>query len=348
MPAAVAVPAAISAGSSILGGVLGNRAAGKAAQLQYQSTQEARKYIEDLLDQYNPKIGQAAQEAADAVTRAGGDAQQAVRDALAQGRTDLAQAIQQNRTDVQAGMGQATDLLKPYVGLGADTAATLKDLMVPGGELNRTFNYQDIQNLDPGYQFRMDQAAKALQASAAAKGGALGGGTLQALGNQQQQMASAEAQNAFSRLTQSQQDRFNRLNALLGAGQTAATQTGNVITRGNEFLAGQGLTAADTMARLGLSGAENIGQFMVQPAEWAGTALTGAATQQAANAMSAGRSIADLITGGGAARAAGTVGGANAWTGALGGVANAAGQVGRYYQDRDLMRILRNPAVTYS
>jgi hypothetical protein len=324
VPAAVAIPAIVSAGASVAGGLLGRSAAKSAANIQAQSAAQAQKYIEDLLGKYNPQIGETAKQAASDVLAAGGSAQDAIRTALAQGRTD-----------VLGGVGQANELLKPYVGLGTDTAATLKDLMAPGGELNRTFTYQDIQNLDPGYQFRMDQASKALQASAAARGGALGGGTLQALSNLNQNMASSEAGAAFSRLTQQQQDRFNRLNALLGTGLQAAGASGANITGANRFLAEQGLT-----------GAQNIGQFMVQPAEWGGALQTGAAGTMASNAMGAGRSIADLMTGAGAARAAGQVGSANALTGMLGGISGAVGQVGKYYEDKDIFSMLKNPAIS--
>jgi hypothetical protein len=85
---------------------------------------------------------------------------------------------------------------------------------------------------------------------------------------------------------------------------------------------------------------------MVKPAEWGGALQTGAAETMASNAMGAGRSIADLITGGGAAQAAGTMGRANAWSNALGGVANTANQVGRYYQDKDILSMLKNPAIS--
>jgi hypothetical protein len=52
------------------------------------------------------------------------------------------------------------------------------------------------------------------------------------------------------------------------------------------------------------------------------------------------------MTGGANAQAAGTIGSANAWSGALGGVANAAGQVGGYYQQKNLLDWLKkNPGV---
>jgi hypothetical protein len=62
-----------------------------------------------------------------------------------------------------------------------------------------------------------------------------------------------------------------------------------------------------------------------------------AANLMAQNAMQTQRSIADLMTGGAAAQAAGTIGSANAWSGALGGVANAAGQAGGYLEQRNLL-----------
>ena len=322
MPWAALIPAAIGGIGSLLGGALGSSAASGASAAQVAAAKQAEALITSLLNQYNPPIGAAAQTAADLSTGAGAGAVQQIRDTLAG-----------NRTDVLGGVTQANTLLDPYAALGAPAAAQLAAGTAPGGDLTRTFNFQDIQNLDPGYQFRMDQASKALQASAAAKGAALGGGTLSSLMNLNQNMASAEAQNAFTRLTQSQQQRFNMLNSLLGTGMTAAGQQGSNITGANQFLAGQGLT-----------GAQNIGQWMIQPAQWAGTALTGGAETQAANAMSAANSIANLMTGAGNAQASGIMGSANAWSNALGGLANAAGGIGKYYQDQNLLKLI-NPAL---
>ena len=324
MPWAALIPAAIGGIGSLLGGALGSSAASGASAAQVAAAKQAEALITSLLNQYNPPIGAAAQTAADLSTGAGAGAVQQIQDTLAG-----------NRTNVLGGVTQANALLDPYAAGGTQAETTLQTMMAPGGDLNRTFNFQDIQNLDPGYQFRMDQASKALQASAAAKGAALGGGTLSSLMSLNQNMASAEAQNAFARLTQSQQDRFNRLNAMVGTGLNAAGQQAGNITGANQFLATQGLT-----------GAQNIGQWMIQPAQFAGTALAGGAETQAANAMSAGNSIAGLMTGAGNAAASGIMGGANAWSNALGGLANAAGGVSKYYQDQNLLnQILKNPAL---
>jgi hypothetical protein len=324
MPAAALIGPAIGGIGSLIGGAMGSSAASGASAAQVAAAKQAEALITSLLAQYNPPIGAAAQQAADLSTQAGAGAVQQIRDTLAQ-----------NRTDVQGGVTQANALLDPYAAGGTQAETTLQTMMAPGGDLNRTFNFQDIQNLDPGYQFRMDQASKALQASAAAKGAALGGGTLSSLMSLNQNMASAEAQNAFARLTQSQQDRFNRLNAMVGTGLNATGQQAGNIMAGNTLLANQGMTAA-----------QNIGQWMIQPAQYAGTALAGGAETQAANAMSAANSIAGLMTGAGNAQASGIMGSANAWSNALGGFANAAGGVGKYYQDQNLLNQLKNPAIS--
>jgi hypothetical protein len=322
MPAAALIPAAIGGVGSIIGGALGSSAASGASAAQIAAAKQAEALITSLLAQYNPPIGAAAQTAADLSTGAGAGAVQQIQDTLAG-----------NRTNVLGGVTQANQLLDPYAALGTPAAAQLAAGTAPGGDLTRTFNFRDIQNLDPGYQFRMDQASKALQASAAAKGAALGGGTLSSLMSLNQNMASAEAQNAFTRLTQQQQQRFNMLNSLVGTGYQAAGQQAGNITGANQFLASQGLTSA-----------QNIGQWMIQPAQFAGTALTGGAETQAANAMSAGSSIANLMAGAGNAQASGIMGSANAWSNALGGLANAAGGVGKYYQDQNLLKLI-NPAL---
>jgi len=95
------------------------------------------------------------------------------------------------------------------------------------GSLNQTFNADSLKN-DPGYQYRMDEANKALQRSAAAKGGLLSGGTLRGLSSLNQNLASQEYQNAYNRFSNDQTTRYNRLANLAGLGQTATNMTGQL------------------------------------------------------------------------------------------------------------------------
>lgn len=80
-----------------------------------------------------------------------------------------------------------------------------------------TGNAADMQaelESDPGYQFRLNQGNRSVESSAASRGGVLSGATLKALARYNQGVASDEFGN-----------RFNRLSALAGIGQTA-TNTG--------------------------------------------------------------------------------------------------------------------------
>lgn len=83
--------------------------------------------------------------------------------------------------------------------------------------------------MDPGYQFRMDEGMNSLENSAAARGGLLSGNFLKNSQRFGQDYASNEYQNAF-----------NRLAALSGVGQT---QAGNIASIGSNYAnqAGQGM-----------------------------------------------------------------------------------------------------------
>ena len=283
--------------------------------------------LQKILEQYNPKIGEAATAAGTGATAAADTAITGVNDAVTAGGTNLRGAVT-----------GANDFLAPYVGAGKDALTQLSDLMKPGGELNRTPTASEVLAQDPGYQFRMDQASKALEASAAAKGGALGGGTLGALMGLNQNLASSEYGNAFGRLEQSQTDRAARLNQLMTLGYNASNASGQNLTSAEQFL-----------ASLGLTGATTAGGFGTNAAQFAGTVGMSAAEQEAANALGTQKSIADLMTGGAAAEAGGVMGSANAWSGALGGLGNAAVGAGNTIaQNNTLATLFKNPAIIRS
>lgn len=86
---------------------------------------------------------------------------------------------------------------------------------------------------DPGYAFRLSEGQKALDRSAAARGGLISGGAMKAAQRFGQEMGSQEYQNAYNRaLTGYNADvareatGYNRLAALAGYGQTATGQIG--------------------------------------------------------------------------------------------------------------------------
>jgi hypothetical protein len=77
---------------------------------------------------------------------------------------------------------------------------------------------------DPGVQFRQEEARKALEASAAARGGLLSGSTLAALQRQGQDLASQEYGNAWQRAAQQAQmrEQWAQTASQLGFGQAQA------------------------------------------------------------------------------------------------------------------------------
>lgn len=172
------------------------------------------------------------------------DTQAAAADRASQVQWDM---FQQQREDFapwrQAGTA-AVNRLAQLLGVSEDSSA-------PGyGSLLRTFTRSDFQ-ADPGYQFRLDEGRRALETSAAARGGLLSGRTLKDLTSYGQGLASQEYQNAYNRFNNDQTTIFNRLSGLAGTGQQAnntlaalgsntASQVGsNIIGAGNAAAAGQ-------------------------------------------------------------------------------------------------------------
>jgi len=152
--------------------------------------------------------------------------------------------------------------------------------------LNKLIPLTDYQNFgmnqfqaDPGYSFRMSEGMKGLERSAAARGGLLSGATLKGIQRYGQDMASQEYTNAFNRYQTERAARLQPLQSLAGVGQTTAQQ---------------------------------IGQAGMQSAQ----------------------SIGDTLTSGAAARASGYVGGANALTSALNTGLN-------FYGDQQLMNLIK-------
>ena len=89
------------------------------------------------------------------------------------------------------------------------------------GSLARPFGTEQFQ-ADPGYAFRQAEGMKALERSAAARGGLLSGGTLKGIQRFGQDLASQEYGNAFNRYQIERAARLNPLQSLMGAGQSAA------------------------------------------------------------------------------------------------------------------------------
>lgn len=140
------------------------------------------------------------------------------------------------------------------------------------GSLARSFSMSDFEQ-DPGYAFRLNEGQKALERSAAARGGLLSGAQGKAMQRYGQDMGSQEYTNAYNRFNTNQGNLFNRLSSLSGGGQTATSN----------------------LATLGANAANNAGNYSTQAAN-----ASAAGTIQAGNAWSSGlTSAGDSLFGGG-------------------------------------------------
>lgn len=111
---------------------------------------------------------------------------------------------------------------------------------------------------DPSYQFRLDQGTKALERSAAARGGLISGNTGGALLNYGQNAASQEYNNAFNRYQTERNATLAPYMTLAGFGQSAnqlsatagaanASNVGNLITGSAAAQAAGGVGAANAL-----------------------------------------------------------------------------------------------------
>jgi len=89
------------------------------------------------------------------------------------------------------------------------------------GKYAGDFTMQDFTT-DPGYNFRLAEGNKALDRTAAARGGLLSGGAMKAAQRYGQEMGSQEYMNAFNRYQTNRANQLNPLQSLMGAGQTGA------------------------------------------------------------------------------------------------------------------------------
>jgi len=114
---------------------------------------------------------------------------------------------------------------------------------------------------DPGYAFRLKEGQKALEQSAAARGGLISGNALKAASRYGQEMGSQEYTNAFNRYQQERAARLQPLQSLAGVGQTTSANLGqagaaNANAMGNYLTGG---AAASAAGRVGAANAYGQG-----------------------------------------------------------------------------------------
>ena len=162
---------------------------------------------------------------------------------------------------------------QPFYQAGLNALPEYTKGVMPGGNLVRPFAATDFQT-DPGYGFRVSEGMKALDRTAAARGGLLSGATLKGAERFNQDIASNEYNNAYNRYVGNQATQRNALAGLTGFAPTAAQQIGAA-----------GTNYATNVNNLATNTATN----------YANADLTGAAARQSAY-MGAGGAFANALT----------------------------------------------------
>lgn len=209
-------------GGSVIGGVLQGNAAKDAANSQIGAANSANQIQLDMYNQ-NRKDQEAYRQAGySALNTLFG------RDQNYQKRQDLQAKID----EANNGATHLQGLITGKTGLGGDDArwapglatyqsdaakykAELDALGPESPQLSQAQIGQGIMSQDPGYQFRLDQGNKQINAGAAARGMANSGRTMKELTRYGSDFASNEYGNAY-----------NRLASMAGMGQTAVNQMG--------------------------------------------------------------------------------------------------------------------------
>lgn len=164
----------------------------------------------------------------------------------------------------QIAMERQIELNKPYYDVGV---SALNRLNTQAAFDPNAFKYQ----ADPGYAFRLSEGNKALNASAAARGGMISGNALKAAQTYGQNMGSQEYANAYNRYVQGYGINTANNQYLANLGQSSANNQANALgSFGNAYAANTiGAGNAQAAGQIGAanaytSGASNaIGQYQL-------------------------------------------------------------------------------------
>jgi hypothetical protein len=283
--------------TSIFGGIQGASAAHNAAKKQIAGFTQAGKTVQDTANTVNTGIRDTTNQAIQPVLAAG--------ETAATGVTDAYKAAQ---AGVRGAALDANGMLSPYMQAGTDATGRLSTL---ADTMGKGFTASDMVKYDPGYQFRLDQGQRAMQAKAQAMG--VSSGTLKALANYNQNAAASEYGAAFNRWGDQNKAQADVLGNLAGRGLTAAGQAGTNLTEAERYA-----------GTAGMQGEEYAGNMRTNTQQYGSNAKINAENLAAANTMNAGKYLADTQIGVGNAGAQGDMNAAQAWNGMLSGIGQGA------------------------
>ena len=306
------LPVAAGLGSALAGIFGANRAASaqtQAANSQLQLGREQMQMGREIYDQQRADAGNALQRMIEAAQGATGTARQAITGGFQAQQGNAQQMRDQALGIARDTMQQQIAGFQPYAQTGGRANNALAFELGLG---QRPAGYRGFQET-PSFQFARDQGTRAIEGSAAARGGLLSGATLREAANYNTGLANQFHGQHLDRLTGQQGMGLAAQGAIAGArGQFADRATGAV----NNF--GGMMAGAIGDRTQGLVGAGNnqANALMAALSQWAnGGAAAG--NNFMGNVGSSNSLMANALANLGDARAAGAVGGANALTGGI-------------------------------
>lgn len=149
---------------------------------------------------------------------------------------------------------------QPFLDVGTTALNRLVALNQPGADTSQ------FLQMDPGYGFRLAEGQKALERSAAARGGLISGAALKAAQRYGQEMGSQEYGAAYNRLANLANLGPSAAGVMSNLGQTYGSQAGQNLMAGGQAV-GQGLTNAAAARASGYMGGVNaltggLGQYL--------------------------------------------------------------------------------------
>jgi hypothetical protein len=378
----------IGLGSSIVGGIIGSKAAKKAAAEQKaaaaaatarmdQATKDAndqsnemyRRNYSNVSDQFKTDRGLLENQLQDNKNRESQTDQRMIsgwnkaseiysqdRDLLRTGAAGADAQFQKDRSGLETAATAGQGFLQPWQKAGTEALAEWQKGTTAGFDQSKV-------TMDPGFDFRLQQGAKALQGSAAARGGVLSGAAQKSLARYSQDYSSGEFDKAYGRQYDGYMDRLKQLAGISDSGRAAGGKMADIGQTGARDVANLGTNQANLqrgyagdIASLGndfanrergytqdsASNAYNFGNLqrgvsgdIADQGFNYSTSLAGYGERYSKNfsdnLFRGAENSNEYTLGGANAGAAGTMGAANAWSGAISGAGRA---VGDYFSNR--------------
>jgi hypothetical protein len=205
MPAIAAV-----VGATVVSGALQSKAASKASKAQAAASQAALNAEEKMYQQSRADLSPYREQ--------GYAAGNAISQGLGLGSYNRDKLAEQ----LGIKLGENQEDYTPAQNAQIDAEISRLNSSRDYGSLSRSFTINDYEQ-DPGYQFRLSEGNKAINAAQAARGNFYSGAALKEANKYNSNMASQEYGSAYDRWTNNQNNKFNKLQAVSSAGQGANT-----------------------------------------------------------------------------------------------------------------------------